>query len=60
MSKAETTIETYINRPLATGQIRPKIRGACRHLVGEYDPTLHAWCDGVWMIITGENTYPRI
>ncbi len=57
---AEQTITTYIRNPLEKGIIPPKQRGACRHLLGQYDPELHAWCNGVLLIETGENLYPRV
>ena len=61
MSTIQRTVEeTYIHKPLRTGQIPPKQRGACRHLLGQYDPVLHAVCNGVLMIVTGENLYPRV
>ncbi len=59
MSEQEI-IHKYIHRPIETGQIPPKIRGACRHLLGQYDPELHAWCNGFLLIETGENLYPRV
>jgi hypothetical protein len=60
MSAEEQIIEQYINNPLKTGLIPPKIRGACRHLIGEYDPVLHAWCNAMVLISTGENIYLRV
>lgn len=56
----QKTETQYIINPLQRGQIPAKQRGACRHLLGQYDPELHAWCNGVLMIVTGENLYPRV
>lgn len=59
MSEQEI-IHQYIKHPQETGQIPPKIRGACRHLLGQYDPELHAVVNGIVMTATGENIYPRV
>jgi hypothetical protein len=56
----QQTETTYIHNPLERGVIPPKQRGACRHLLGQYDPLLHAWCNGVLLLVTGENLYPRV
>jgi hypothetical protein len=58
MNEKEDTIATYIKNPLNTGQIPPKQRGACRHLLGEYDPELHAWANAVVLMTMNENIYP--
>ena len=56
----ETAVNTYIKHPMETGQIPPKIRGACRHLLGQYDPELHAIVNGIIFITMNENLYPKV
>jgi hypothetical protein len=59
MSK-ETVEETYIRRPIKNGQIAPKLRGACRHLLGQYDPEMHAICNALVMMTMNESLYSAV